>query len=454
MFYLCRPFLGDEDVIEDWTHNEYWWYRYAHVCQRWRNVILGSATYLGLSLVCTYATPVADMLAHSPPLPLIVGYFTKHRKLTAEHEEGIIIALAQRNRVRRVRLGNPATIIQNLIAAMDEEFPILEYLCITLLTEDNSSILRFPETFQAPLLRHLDLRGFALPIASRLLTTSMGLVTLHLDMVDPSTYFYPNTLLQWISHMPQLETLIIYFQFSIPNRDVERQLTHTPIIAPITLPNLHNFGFRGISTYLEALVHQIAAPRLEKLTIEFFNQLTFSCPRLLQFIDVAGNLRFGSAVLTFSNELVGAALYPLGVPVEETKLYGLGIVVKCYHLDWQVSSIAQISDSLGQIFSGVELLVLQQNVHSRSPEEHNEVDRTECRKLLRPFSNVKTLRIQNRLIKDFSRFLELEDGELPLQLLPKLHRLEHYSSWENLGPIRTLIDARQNAGRPVTSVRL
>ncbi|KAI0276410.1 hypothetical protein BGY98DRAFT_986246, partial [Russula aff. rugulosa BPL654] len=46
---------------------ERWWYRLAHVCQRWRNLILGSATYLGLCLVCTYGTPVADMLAHSPP---------------------------------------------------------------------------------------------------------------------------------------------------------------------------------------------------------------------------------------------------------------------------------------------------------------------------------------------------------------------------------------------------
>jgi hypothetical protein len=66
-----------------------------------------------------------------------------------------------------------------------------------------------------------------------------------------------------------------------------RKATHTYVIAPITLPNLHHFNFRGVSTYLEALVHRITAPRLEKLTIEFFNQLTFSVPRLLQFIDTA-----------------------------------------------------------------------------------------------------------------------------------------------------------------------
>jgi hypothetical protein len=192
--------------------------------------------------------------------------------------------------------------MQKLFVVMDEEYPILEFLYITRPNEDNSTILRFPESFQAPHLRHLSLGGFALPIGSRLLTTAVGLVTLHLVMVHPSTYFHPNTLIQWISLMPQLETLRIYFKFSIPNRDVERQLTHTPIIAPITLPNLHRFQFRGVSTYLEALVHRITTPRLEKLNINFFNQLTFSVPHLLQFIDTAENLRFGKAILTFSDK--------------------------------------------------------------------------------------------------------------------------------------------------------
>jgi hypothetical protein len=101
-------------------------------------------------------------------------------------------------------------------------------------------------------------------------------------------------------------------------------------------------------------------------------------------------------------------------------MYALGIVVDCCHLDWQVSSMAQISNSLSQMFSAVEHLTLEHEVHSQSSEEHNEVDRTEWRKLLRPFSNVKTLRIENGLVKDLSRCLELEDGELPLELLPEL----------------------------------
>ena len=448
VFYLSRPFLLEDGyTVAEWRYSGYWWYTPAHICQRWRNIILGSASYLGLSLVCTYGTPVADMLAHSPPLPLVLGYFTDRGKLTTEDEEGIILALKERNRVRRVRFSNA---VQKLFVAMDEEYPILEYLYITRPKEDNSTILQFPETLQAPHLRFLSLTGFALPIGSRLLTTAVGLVTLHLVMVHPSTYFHPNTLIQWISLMPHLESLKIYFKSSIPNRDVARQLTHAPNIAPITLPNLHYINFRGVSSYLEELVHRITAPRLEKLITHFYNQLSFSVPRLLQFIDAAENLRFDNAVLTFFDKTMDAGFYPHG----ETKDCPLGIRVLCWHLDWQVFSATQIYNSFSQMFSAVEYLELQHKVHSESSEEHDEVDRTEWRKLLRPCSNVKILGVEKGLVKDISRCLELEDGELPLELLPALQELRIFGSSDTGDSFTSFVGARRNAGRPVTLVRV
>ena len=389
------------------------------------------------------------MLAHSPPFPLTIIYGLKDRELTTEDEEGVILALKQHDRVRRCRLSDPGIMMQKLIVAMDEEYPILEYLCIVRPDKDNGTILRFPETLQAPHLRYLLLEGFALPVGSPLLTTAVGLVKLHLVMMHPSTYFHPNTLIQWISLMPHLETLIIYFKSSIPNRDVERQLTHAPNIAPITLLNLNRINFRGVSSYLEELVHRITTPRLEKLEIEFFNQLSYSVPHLLQFIDAAENLGFGKAELTFSDKSVEAVVYPNG----ETKVHALSIFFKCCHLDWQASSMAQISSSLSQMFSLVEYLVLQHNVHHESSEEHNEVDHTEWRKLLRPFSNLKTLQIQRGLFKDFSRCLQLEDEELPSELLPELQELICTGSSDTDDAFTSFIDIRRNAGRPVTLVR-
>ena len=287
IFHLYRPFLlgEDEDNLGNgawrfwggsrgWVRGR-WWYRLAHVCRRWRNIILASASYLDLSLVCTYGTPIVDMLTHSPHLPLVVDYSEEGREITIEDEEEIILALKQRDRVLRVRLLTPVTSLRKFIAAMDNEYSILKFLVIDLPIEDKSTILIFPETLQAPHLRSLRLGSFALPIGCPLLTTAVGLVTLNLYMVHPSTYIQPNTLLQWISLMTQLEMLAIYFGFSIPSHDVERQLTHTPIIAHVTLPNLHHFRFRGVPTYLEALVHRITTPRLETLLIDYHHQLTF-----------------------------------------------------------------------------------------------------------------------------------------------------------------------------------
>ncbi|KAF8468600.1 hypothetical protein DFH94DRAFT_816366 [Russula ochroleuca] len=426
-----------------------WWYTLAHVCQRWRNVILGSASYLGVSLVCTEGTPVADMLAHSPPLPLVIDYRNVDHGITADDEEGAILALRQRDRVRRVRFEMPATNLQELIVAIDEEYPILEYLVIVRLTEGDSMILTFPETLQVPHLRHLMLFGFTLPIGSRLLTTAVGLVTLCLVMDHPSTYFHPNTLLRWLSSMPQLETLAIIFLFPVPNRDIERQFSQTPIITPFPLHNLHHFCFQGVSTYLEALVHRITTPRLEMLAIYFFHQLTFSVPRLLQFLNTTENLRFESAKFEFLRKDVYVKVYPRG----EAEMYALALIVHCWHLDWQVSSAAQISDALSRIFSEVEHLTLEHKEHSLSSEEHNEVDRSEWRKLLGSFWNAKTLRIDDGLVGELSRCLQLEDGELPLELLPELEELTCSGSGDTGDGFTSFIDARQNAGRPVTLVR-
>ena len=463
IFWLYRPFILGENEPDNALNDrltggerswvgERWWFKLAHVCQRWRNVILGRSSYLGLSLVCTKGTPVADMLAHSPPFPLVIDFY-HFRDITVEDEEGIMFAFKQRDRVRRVRLRMPVTSLhlQELIMAIDEEYPILEFLLISPWIGDEKTNLVLPETFYAPRLRHLVLVGFAIPIGCRLLTSAVGLVTLCLRMDDLSAYFHPDTLLHWLSFMPQLETLVILFLFAVPNRDVERQLRHTPIATPITLSNLRYFKFQGVvSSYLEAVVRRITTPRLEKFEIHFFNQLTFSVQRLLQFMSTTENLKFETAEFNFAIGQVYVRIYP---HEQADDMYALSISIGGDHLDWQVSSVAQIFNSLSQAFASVEHLTFNHWEHYTSSEEHNEVDRTEWRKLLSSFSKVKTFRINDGLIKEISRCLELDDGEPPLELLPELQELT-YSGSDNIGAgFTSFIDARQNAGRPVTVVQ-
>ena len=141
---------------------------------------------------------------------------------------------------------------------------------------------------------------------------------------------------------------------------------------------------------------------------------------------------------------------------EEAEAYAVQMGIFCLHFDWQVSSVAQIFNSLPRISSTVEHLTLEHltvehEVHSQSSEEHNEIDYTEWRNLLRSFSNVKTLRADNGLLL---RGLRLDDGELPLELLPELQELRYSGSGDTIDSLKPFIGSRQNAGRPVTLVNL
>ena len=453
IFYLYRPVLLDEDEDDDtrilqggkWAR-ERWWYKLTHVCQRWRYLVLGSASYLGLGLICTYGTPVADMLAHSPPLPLIIDYIDENRDITAEDEEGIMVALQHRDRVRRIRLWMPIPNLQKPIMAIDKEFPVLEYLYIDPQTRDDTG-LRLPKTFKAPHLRHLILENFAFLIGSPLLTTTLGLVTLSLERIPRSAHFHPNDLLQRLSLMPQLEVVGIDFRLPVPNYDVEMQLLDTPIMTHVTLPNLRWFGFCGVSAYLEALLGRMTTPSLEKFQIEFSNQPILSFPHLQEFICTAKNLKFSSAAsasMGFSTWNFWMTVYPHS----GTKMYFLDLAVGSGHLDRQVVSAAQLFNLLEEVFSAVEGLTLEYKRHSISSEWNNEADRTQWRELFRSFSNVKTLRVDDGLVTQLSDSLRLDDGESPMDVFPELKVLSSPASGGDA--FTAFIDARQKAGHPVT----
>jgi hypothetical protein len=447
--------LGEDEDEEYGLHGgsggwdlERWWYKLAHVCQRWRKLILGSSSYLGVCLVCSKGTPVADMLAHSPPLPLVVDYFREpeYSDIAAEDEEGLTLALEQRDRVRRIRLRMGITNMQKFITAISGEYPILEYLIIIAFVKNTAFVL--PETLRAPRLRLLLLSCFALPIRSPLLTSATGLVTFFLEIPNPTTCFQPNVLLQWISLMPQLETLVIYFSSPAPGQDMDRLLSGTPTITPVTLPNLRWFWFQGSSAYLEAVVRWITTPRLERPQVFFFEQPTFSVPHLVHLMNTTETLKFNAVTMDFSREQVDTATSFPGNP--EIYLY---MRVICPHLDWQVSSMAQIFDFFRQTFSAVEYLTLSGEVHSHSSEEHNEVDRTEWHKFLRSFHNVKILRIEYELVEEISRCLRPDDGDLPSDLFPELQELTYSGGGDADDVFTSFIDARQTAGRPITLVR-
>lgn len=395
------------------------------------------------------------MLAHSPPFPLVIDHVDRSRFITAEDEEQIMHALQHHDRVRRIRLRVPAQILQKFLVAIDKEFPILEYLFIGPLTYTNIGLV-VPGILQAPHLRHLVLLNFSFDLKSPLFTTAPELITLSLNGIPPSAYIHPGDLLRYISRIPQLRTLGIEFRSPLPNHEIERKNSDVPITTRVTLPNLRWFGLKGASAYLETLLSRITTPLLEKLQVDFFNQLTISIPNTQQFISSTGNLKFKSATLRFDEMSVGLWIYSR----EETSCYALHMgVIGQYH-DWHVSSAAQIISALSPVFSTVEHLNLYLDNWERisSPEWHNEADRTQWREVLRPFSNVKSLHVQYGLVRELSSSLQLQEGESPVDLLPELKELRYVAGNEitDIAIIRDafvpFLNVRRNAGRPFTLV--
>jgi hypothetical protein len=463
IFSLSRPNILDESEVDnmkilgggEWNR-ERWWYRLVQVCRRWRYIMLESASHLRLSLVCASGTPVAVMLAHSPSIPLIIDHFDGCDDITAEDEDGIILALQHRDRVRCIRLVKPIPTLQRIINSIDGEFPNLEYLFIVhqrwhrsmIEQNTNSTDLNLPETFRAPNLRRLVLRDFALPIGSPLLTTMGNLIALSLTQIPPSAYFHPQALLQRLSLMPRLETLGITFNSYYPSRDVERQLWRAPIMMPVTLPSLRWFSFQGASAYLEALLPWVTIPILEKLQVYFFNQLTYSMPNLQQFMNTAGNFRQKTATLTFREGYINVKAYPH----KGARRYTLTMSLSGRHLDWQVASTAQAFRAFRTALSAVEYLTLEYERHILSSDSNNEANRTQWRELLGSFENVKILSVDGELAEQLSRALQPGEEESPTELLPELQELSYPATASSLNVFAQFIDARQKAGYPVTMI--
>jgi hypothetical protein len=454
VFDLFRPspLLKDEygNMARVWGYwdRERWWYRLVQVCRRWRYLIFGSASHLRICLVWTPGMPVANMLAHSPPLPLTIDHYVSD--VTAEDEEGILLALQHRERVRRIRLVMPISSLRKLITAIDGEFPALEVLNLRPRTKHDSRLI-LPSTFEAPQLRYLWLDYFASPIGSRLLTTAVGLVGLLLRRIHPPTYPHPNNLLQALSLLPQLEKLEIGFSL-VPNPDVESQLLKTPIVTYAIFPDLHFLGFSGTSAYLEALLPYITTPLLETLSIHFFNQLTFSVPCLLQFMMTTENFKFRCVRFVVDYWAVYVFVYSSEARTEgaSLRLCEFEVEVMCGQLDQQVSSVARIFNILSPLFSAVVELTLEYRGTSSS-HQHNQADRTQWRELLGSFRNVKTIHVSGGLVSQLSHSLR-SDGEPPLELLPELKELVCPVGSVQDKAFVPFIHEREVAGQPVNLI--
>ncbi|KAH9979357.1 hypothetical protein BGW80DRAFT_1557043 [Lactifluus volemus] len=459
IFYLYRLhclYIRDEDEDTPLGFIRMW--KPAQVSRRWRDIILASPCLLDLRLVCTFRVHVADMLSQYPHFPIAIFYNENLHEMTKNDEEGALFALSHsdhRDRVYRISLTMPHHKLEKFTVAMSGQFPTLERLDIGSSTPEGSKLI-LPQSFDAPNLRHLDIRRIELSIQSPLLKIARGirLVFLRLEDVPRFAYFLPSYILTQLSSMPQLETLMIVSHNSpLPNHEV----VDTPTMAHVTLPNLRVFSFRGFGAYLEDLLSRMNAPALSIFHVQYFYQPTFSVPHLLPFMQTSENFGFHAVRLNFNCDSFhlesesDARLGKLKHVLESQTTCRL-------FQQWQVGSVAagvQILSTLSPIFSvveRVEFIMNRDELDSGGWYDHN--NRTGWREIFRPFKNVKALRMEvdPKLMECIGYFLWTGDGEQPLELLPNLEELSYSRSYV-VHAFTTFINDRQAIGHPVRLVR-
>jgi hypothetical protein len=423
------------------------WCKLTHVCQKWRHLIHQSSDHLNIHIPFTNGSPPLHMLSHLPPLPIIVDYRGWD---AAGNDSGILHAIQQHDRIRRIDLKAPSSTLDKLIVPMDEPFPTLESLSLSSTTTPAEGTMpMIPKKFSAPNLRHLTSHGTCLPQGLPFLATSISLVTLKLTDIQAPGYFTPDDLAKQLQHTPQLQELSIGFSIPLPHPRAERELLREPSTLAGLLA-LKCLEFQGVSAYLEGLLARISTPRLERFNISLFPQLTFTLPRLSHVTKTIERLRRPIASVVFNRECVS---FIVGSRQFGDVTFDLKVGFK--HFDWQLTTATQICGVLEPMLSVAEDVTLQfDNLPS---DWRNVIDDTGWRELLGPFNNAKRLRIEGPVAPELYNALDSYRAGLPPGLLPVLQYLKGPLETEHTDVSSTLIDSPPLSSHslrlPVTHVK-
>jgi hypothetical protein len=455
------------DNINPSTYPRNWWYKFAHVCQRWRRVLFASPGRLGVTLVCNSRTPVGDLLANSPPLPLII-YWGNPGTLDSEGSvKNIHVALQHYDRVCRITLRMPESSLRDVFKSMKGDFPMLETLQLHC-TSVNNSHGKLSSTFGAPNLRHLQLSDFTLlpprPL-SRLLngdTSYPSIVTFSLGEITPD--LPPKRLAEYLSLMPNLKVLKIGILSLTYSPVRERDNGNQPgqqVSRPTLLAGLEELQYQGGTNYLEGLAALIGAPSLKKLSITFTNYISavISNPttplhssattvfqNLPTLITEAWDLKFHFARVRYRDGF--------SIVMDHNELWtGRGAFELRFNPGRSVSEhdvklMVEICRLLAPMPSTVQSLLLEDGESSNFDPK---IDRKMWHDLLRLFNNIGTLRVARRFADDLDRSLQPDDEgrATVLTLLPKLQEIVRYGSDKEFA---AFVEARRVAGSPVRVV--
>ena len=440
-----QSFEREGDYERVWNSNK-GWFKLAHVCRNWRQVVLTSPSRLQLRLLLTEHRPRrAHALRRLPPLPIIVDYRSGTRSVQTQTR--MISALAYPGRVCGINFNYscPGRFEHSskLLAAMNQAFPALKSLELHL----PCFLELHTPPFVAAQTSHLQRLNFMGTVAqlSRVLpyTTSLVDLTLTLErMFFSSDHIQLLVPLQGLSSLRRLKV----------DTWIAEMLGLAGGTGYALLPTLTSFSFTGSMGLLNILVAGLAAPSLQELRITVSG--THAVPpltHLTTFIHNSGRRFFSAQLNAPENEInlvMSAHSHSHSTDDPPFKVIASGMRSNLRIGDLFSEALATVEDVFLASSFCIESLV--------SPVQ----DTSHGNTFFMPFRSAKIIRVSPGIE---SKVGEMFRNELPPDLLPALEEIELNATMASCTPIRIdkkevvsvlepfqpFVYARQRAGHPV-----
>ena len=439
-------YLG-KDVLDYIGGHDYdGWQTLVHVCRRWRCIVFASPCRLDLKIYCTPQQSVSpETLNIWPELPIVINAWIIRSE---EDATNAIAPLKHHNRVCKIYYCDGQYQYSSLkeVAKIDKPFPALTSLTLISFGQD---VAVLPDSFlggSAPQLRSLELEGIPCPSIGKLLSSTTNLVRLYLWDIPHSGYIAPEAIVPCLSVLANLGFLQLGFER--PRSRAHQTNRHPPPLTRVAFHNLTFFSFGGDAEYLEDILSQIETPVLEQGDFSFFNRLVFDTPLLGHFIRRTKTfMSIRIAHIEFNSDSVGVMLLDDGKSLEPLRLN-----ISCEPLDWQLSAVAQVLNSLLSSLPTLETLKIAVD----HDDWKGEIEVVQWLELFHPFTSVKEMTLVGEgSVRLVPPALQELARERPTEVLPTLQILSLPTiGWQSSGlvgeAIEQFIATRQLYGHPVT----
>jgi hypothetical protein len=395
------------------------------------------------------------MLDIWPELPIIISDPDWYgRPKTVENVENAVSALELKDRVSWIDLHVSYSDMERVAAVTQDPFPALTHL--ELWSNDRMARI-ISESFlggSAPRLQCLILSGIPFPTVPRLLLSATDLVLLQLWDIPHSGYFSPQAMVTHLSALTRLK--IVSLALRSPRSRPAKMSRRRPPLTRTILPALTYLDFRGVTEYLEDLVARIDAPLLVQFSMTFFNQLVFDLFQLPMFL-----CRTKAFTVLNHTQIVfdkNAANVDFSSGTETLNETSLSLTISCRELDWQLSYLSQICNSVLLALSAMDMEYLDLRPTGTISCAYpllieDDMENTQWLELLHPFSNVKDLYLSQKVPTYFTPTLEELTGERVTEVLPALQNIFFYGGDDEREPVPKAIwefvTARKLSGCPV-----